>query len=66
MKCLKFKAWMVENGIHQQEIADLIGVGLANTNAKINGRQNFTLDQVKAITSHYGISADIFLENALN
>lgn len=60
MEYLKFKAWLVVNKIKQNEIAELLGISLENTNAKLNGRQDFTLAQVKKICEHYGISADEF------
>ena len=59
-KLLKFKAWMVENKIKQQEIADVLGITVQLTNAKINGREEFTMSQVRTLCSHYGISADNF------
>lgn len=55
---LKFKAWMVQNKIPQQEIASLLEISLQMTNAKINGREEFTLSQVKKICKEYQISAD--------
>lgn len=61
MACLKFKAWLVQNGIKQKDVAELLGIAEENLSAKINGRQNFTLAQVKVICEHYKISADIFL-----
>lgn len=58
MEELKFKAWMVQNKIQQQEIANLLGISLQLVNAKINGREEFTLSQVKTICKTYQISAD--------
>lgn len=58
---LKFKAWLVENGIKQQEVADLLGIDLSNANEKINGKQEFTAPQMRTLCQHYGISADIFM-----
>lgn len=58
MEKLKFKAWMVQNKIPQQEIANLLEISLQMTNAKINGREEFTLSQVKKICKEYQISAD--------
>ena len=55
---LKFKAWIVQNKIPQQEIANLLGISLQMANAKINGREDFTLSQVKRICKEYHISAD--------
>ena len=60
-KNLKFKAWLVEHGIKQDEIAELLGIDVSNANQKINGNQNFTLPQVQKICDKYDISADIFL-----
>ena len=59
-KVLKFKAWLVENNIKQAEIASVLGISRELTNAKINGREEFTLAQVKTLCEHYKISADIF------
>ena len=57
-KTLKFKAYCVEHGIKQSEIAEVIGISIQNANLKINGKQDFTLPQIKIICEHYGISAD--------
>ena len=59
-KVLKFKAWLVENNIKQAEIASVLGISRELTNAKINGREDFTLAQVKTLCEHYKLSADIF------
>lgn len=59
-KVLKFKAWLVENKIRQAEVASILGISRELTNAKINGRVEFTLAQVKTLCEHYGLSADIF------
>lgn len=58
MEELKFKAWMVQNKIPQQEIADILGITLQMANAKINAREEFTLSQVKKICKQYNLSAD--------
>ena len=62
---LQFKGWMVANKVTQGEIAELLGISLQSVNMKVNGRQEFTLPQVKTICQHYGISADIFLSTVL-
>ena len=59
-KLLKFKAWLVENQISQSEVAEVLGISRALANAKINGREDFTLSQVKTLCKHYKISADIY------
>ena len=55
-KNLKFKGWMAEHGIKQEEIAALLEIDISNANQKINGKQNFTLPQMKKICDKYNIS----------
>ena len=55
---LKFKAYCTEHKIKQKEIAELLGITVQSVNRKINGHEPFTLEQVKIICTHYGISAD--------
>lgn len=56
--CLKFKGFLAENNISQQEVADALGITRENVNQKINGKQEFTLSQVKILCEKYGLSAD--------
>ncbi len=56
----KFKGYCVENGIKQKELAKLLGLSISVVNQKMNGRLDWTLEQVKTICKHYGISADIY------
>lgn len=58
MKTLKFKGYCAEHGIKQSEIADLLKIHVQNVNEKLNGKQTFTLLQVKILCEHYNISAD--------
>lgn len=60
-KILSFKAWMAANGVKQKDLAKLLGLSLNSTNMKVNGKLDFSLEQIKVICSTYGISADIFL-----
>ena len=60
MEILKFKGWLVEHQIKQSDLAELLGIAPENVNGKLNGRQEFTLSQVKKICDTYGISADDF------
>ena len=60
IEILKFKGWLVEHQIKQSDLAELLGIAPENVNAKLNGRQEFTLSQVKKICDAYGISADDF------
>ncbi len=60
MEILKFKGWLVEHRVKQSDLAELLGITEQNVNAKLNGRQEFTLSQVKKICETYSISADDF------
>lgn len=55
---LKFKGYCAEHGIKQSEIAELLGITISNVNEKMNGKQPFTLEQVRILCEHYKISAD--------
>lgn len=55
---LKFKGYCAERGIKQKEIANLLGISLVHANLKLNGREAFTLPQIKTLCQHYQISAD--------
>ena len=57
----KFKGWCAAHGVKVKDIADLLNIHVNNASEKINGKQNFTLPQIKTICEKYGISADIFL-----
>lgn len=58
---MSFKAWLITNGIKQYEIASLLDISLQSVNNKVNGRQDFTLAQIKKLHDTYGVEADIFL-----
>ena len=55
---LKFKGYCAERGIKQTEIAKILGITVSNVNMKLNGKQPFSLAQVKKLCEHYKISAD--------
>ena len=57
---LKFKGFCAENGIKQAELADLLNLSISTINRKMNGREQFTLDQVRTLCRHFKISADIY------
>lgn len=58
---ITFKAWAICHNIRQKEIADVLHISLQSVNNKMNGRQDFSLAQIKALHRAYGVSADIFL-----
>lgn len=55
---LKFKGYCAEHNIRQKEISDVLGITIANVNEKINGKQPFTLEQIRILCKTYSISAD--------
>lgn len=61
MNGLKFKAWMVENRIPQKEIMNLLNLSQTSINKKVNGKEDFSLSQIRTICEKYKLSADIFL-----
>ena len=62
MKENKFKGWCASHNVKIKDISDLLGIAYNNALAKVNGRQNFTLSQIRTICKHYEISADIFID----
>lgn len=57
----KFKAWMQENGIRQDELAEIIGKSRNVVNQKLNGTGgDFTMEEVRKICQYFKISADTF------
>lgn len=57
----KLMCWMRENGITQQDLADLLGKSRHAINRNLNGVSgDFSMDEVRKICLHYGISADAF------
>lgn len=57
---LKFKGYCAEHNIRQREIAELLDLTIQTVNRKMNGKEMFTLEQVKKICEHYDISADAY------
>lgn len=57
---LKFKAYCVANRIKQKDVAKLLNITVSNLNLKMNGKEPFTLAQVKILCEHFKISADEF------
>ena len=55
---LKFKGYCAERNIRQKEIAKILNLSMVRVNRKINGKEPFTLPQVKILCKHFGISAD--------
>jgi plasmid maintenance system antidote protein VapI len=55
---LKFKGYCAERKIKSKDIAKILGINEKFANKKMNGKEPFTLEQVKKLCKHFGISAD--------
>jgi len=60
MDCRRFKGYMAINNIKQTEIAELLDISIQSVNKKVNGKEDFTLPQIRTLCQHFGISADDF------
>lgn len=59
MEPLKFKGYCAEHNIKLAEVAEVIGIkNIQNVSEKMNGKQPWTLGQVKMLCEHYHLSAD--------
>lgn len=58
----KFKGWCAAHNIKVKDIAEILDIHPNNASEKINGKQQFTLPQIKIICTTYGVSADIFID----
>lgn len=61
---IKFKAFLIENGIKQGELAKKLGKSVSALNQNINGTGgDFNLRELRYISSTYNISIDEFFIN---
>ena len=60
----KLKAYFVENGIKQKEVAELLGVSRVTLSYKLNRYRNsdFMLKEVRTLCSRYNLPADEFFD----
>jgi len=57
---LSFKAWCVQHGIKQIEVADFLGISAQDLNLKINGKRKFTADQAAKLIDRYNLPIRMF------
>jgi len=64
----KFKNFLVERGIKQEEVAELLGMSRSQLNMILNGQRgnDFKVDQVIQLAEHYQISTDLILWEKMN
>lgn len=54
---LKFKGWMVTNGIGNQEMANFLDISESSLSQRINGSgPDFTIDEIRKIVNKYGVT----------
>lgn len=59
----KFKAYLIENEIKQEEVADFLGVTRTTFNTKLNRNgQDFSLDEVRRLCNKYKLDANDFFD----
>lgn len=58
----KLKAYFVENGIKQKDVAELLGVSRVTLSNKLNRNRNadFSLKEVRTLRRRYNLPADEF------
>ncbi|MCX8129392.1 MAG: helix-turn-helix transcriptional regulator [Clostridia bacterium] len=56
----KFMAFLKENRIKLQEIADLFGHTVQTISMKNHGKSDYSMSEVDKICNHLGISSEIF------
>lgn len=59
----RFKGWLRSNNLTYNDIANLLGLSTATVSAKINGKSDFLLSEIKAIREKYNLESDIFFTN---
>ncbi|WP_096269368.1 helix-turn-helix domain-containing protein [Paucisalibacillus globulus] len=60
----KFKGLLVELGIRQTEIADLLGMNRSSLNSILNGQgRDFKVSEVRTICEHLNISPEVYFFN---
>lgn len=59
----KLKGKMTERHVSQEKLAKVLGITVQSLNAKLNGRSQFTLEEVVKISEHLKLDnpVDIFL-----
>lgn len=56
----KFMAYLKENRIKLQEIADLFGHTVQTISMKNHGKSDYSMREIEKICDHLGISSEIF------
>lgn len=61
-ECLKsLKGKLAEENVKQKEVAEILGISERQASKKLNGKCDFWVDELIAISDRLGVSAAIFL-----
>ena len=61
VKYAKFKGFLAENGLMQQDVAEFLGINQSEISQKLNApNRDFSVDQIRSICSRYGLSMDVY------
>ena len=63
MNINKLKGLMAEHGDRQEDIAKLLNINVTTLNFKLQGKREFKFSEVVALSQHYGVDINIFLNN---
>ena len=56
----RFMAFLKENRIKLQDIADLFGHTVQTISMKNHGKADYTMSEINTMCDHFGISSEIF------
>ena len=56
-------AYLKENQIKQETVANFLGIGRTTLNRKLNGASEFKLSEVKLIHEHFNVPLEIFFKD---
>lgn len=59
----KVKGFLVENGIRQKDVANMLKMSISTFNNKLNGIGDFTITDVKKMCTELEVEADIFFND---
>lgn len=58
MNTNNLKAVMAKHGDSQEKLAEFLGLHVSGVNARINGKIEFRLSEIRAIRERYGLSPE--------
>ena len=59
----KFKGWLRSNDLTYKDVSEFLGLSIATVSAKINGKSDFLLSEIRALKKEYNLEDEIFFTN---